>query len=426
VRPRRAARRALGLLAAVALLGACTTAAAPPAPTVLRVVMADDWASAPIVTEVIAAFEREHEGVRVQLQGSPFSQIPDVISSAVELGQPHDLAHWHAFAAAAAGLAEPIDDLWDDAGLTRAEWLPGAVEDVEWLDALYGVPLDVNALVLMANEDRLAAASLTTDELATPDGFRAAAGELVGSGAVEHAITVTASSWATYGWIVANGGQLLRFGEDGVPTFTFDDPATIGALDLLADLVRDGQAPPPFAPDLALDSVAAFSLGEVALHSSGSWDLPLAQRARQSDIEVPDVEVLRLPQADPDRPATVLGGSSLFVPVGAANRELAFELMLALTEDDIALELALTEGRLPARARVYENPVFSSSPDLAAFVDILPDARVMTLIAYPEIAAGFRDALEAILSLRETPQEAMAQLQAFAEQRPIQPGFGEG
>jgi multiple sugar transport system substrate-binding protein len=416
-------RRALRSLLLVPLVAACTTATATPQATVLRVVMADDWASAPVVAEVVDAFEREHEGVRVQLQGSPFSQIPDVVTNGVELGQPPDLAHWHAFAAGSAGIAQPVDDLWASEGLTADEYLAGAYTDVVWDGVVHGVPLDVNALVLMANVEQLDDADLTPADLRTPDTFREAAAALVDDGLATHAVTVTASSWATYGWIVANGGQLLEtrpdgsplLDVDGLPTFTFEDPGTITALELLVELIASGDAPPPFAPDLALDSIAAFATGDVAFHTSGSWDLPITRQAMQADVQFDDIMVLPLPQADPDHPRTVLGGSSLFVPVDAQHRDLAFELALALTQDDIALRLALEEGRLPARSRVYAEPVFSASPDLAAFVEQLPTAEVMPLIAYPEVAAAFRDGLETVLSLRVEPAEAMAQVQRFAD-----------
>jgi multiple sugar transport system substrate-binding protein len=406
----------LGALAVVGLVAGCAAAPAQAEPTILRVVMADDWASAPVVGQVIDTFERDNPGVRVQVQPSPFSQIPELVTAAEELGQPYALAHWHAFAAAAADFAEPLDDLWDDAGLRVEDYLPGAIDDVTWEGGIYGVPLDVNALVLMANADQLRAAGIDRADLATLEGFRAAAATLRSDTAADHAIAVTASSWAVYGWMTAAGGQLID-GTDvrGVPRFTFEDPRNIEALDLLVDLVVSGDAPPPFAPDLSLDAIASFSTGETSLHVSGSWDLPATRRASEVETEVDDILILPLPQRDPDDPQTVLGGSSLFVPQGAEHRELAFALMLALTADEIALELAAQEGRLPARAAVYDAPLFTSSPDLMAFVTQLPDANVMPLIAYPEVAAAFRDGLERSFAQQRSPAEAMAEVQAFAD-----------
>lgn len=411
-----AALLAVGLLAGV--LSACAAAPQRGGPTTLSIVMADDWASAPIVRGVIEEFERTHEDVRVEVQSAPFSQIPDLVRNAADLGEPYDVAHWHAFAAAAADLAEPLDDLWAEAGLDPTRYLDGAVQDVTWDgDVRYGVPLDVNALVLLADATTLDAADLTDADLADTADFVEVSRQLVEDGGARHAITVSASSWTAYGWIRAFGGDLLVRGADGSVTFTFDDPRTIAALDALAQLVRDGSAPPPFAPDLALDAVQEFTQGTVAMHASGSWDLSVTERAIDPAVAAKEVLVLPLPRAsDPGASTgTVLGGSSLFVPTGAAHRELAFELMLALTADDVALALAFEEGRLPAVAALYDDPRFSEDPRVAAFVEQLSDADVMPLIAYPELDVAFGEALEAVLKLQEDAATALGAVQRRAE-----------
>ncbi len=411
-------RNVLSAAAVLVLMVACGSPPTAAEPVVLRVVMADDWATAPALGAVIDAFEADHPGLRVELQGSPFSRVPELVQAARDLDQPYDLAHWHAFAAANAGLAQPVDGLWDDAGLTDAEYLDGAIEGVMWDGQHYGVPLDVNALVLLVNRTVTDAAGVDTDRLRTIAGFRAAADELVDSGVVDHAIPVTASSWSTYGWIVAHGGELVELDpESGQPTFRFDDPGTVAAVGLLRDLVDNDLAPPPFAPDLALDAVQSFAQGRVAMYATGSWDLPVTRRAVNGAAEFDgNIAILPLPQRDPSRPRTVLGGSSLFIPVDAEQPELAFELALRLTEDDTALRLAAEEGRLPARARVYEAELFRSSPQVAAFVDQLPHAEVMPLIAWPELADAFREALEAVLSGRAAAEPALSGLQRFAEE----------
>ena len=415
-------RRLLVALAALVAVGCAFTAPAAE-PRTLRVIMADDWASAPLVGEVIDAFEADHPGVRVQVQGSPFSQIPELVEAAHALGQPYDLAHWHAFAAAAADLAEPVDELWDAEGLSAADYLPGAVLDVTWDGSRWGVPLDVNALVLMANRELLAAAELSEDDLALSEDFATHAATLAELDGTDHAMAVTASSWAAYGWIVAGGGQLLETAPDGtaaldaqgLPTFTFEDARTVAALEVLIGLVEAGHAPPPLAVDLALDAVASFADGRSALHASGSWDLPITRRAMRTEVAIEDIAVLPLPQHDPTAPRTVLGGSSLFLPRDGQQQELAFALALALTEREVGLALAEQEGRLPARVDAYDAPLFATSPDLAAFVAQLEHAQVMPLIAFPEVATAFRDGLDGALSGRVEPAEAMAQVQATAE-----------
>ncbi|MFA9429521.1 extracellular solute-binding protein [Egicoccus sp. AB-alg2] len=407
--------RAVPTLALFAVLAAgCTASAVPAEPTLLRVIMADDWASAPAVRDVLDAFERDHEQVQVQVQAVPFSQIPDLVSAAQDLEQPYDLAHWHAFAAAAADLAEPLGAQWRDAGLRADEFLPGAVEDVTWLGEPYGVPLDTNALVLLTDLNALEEAGVASPgELRTMEGFHAAAEKVVAGGGAQWMLPISTSSWQAYGWIRAFGGELLRIDQaTGEPTFTFDHPRTVAALEFLVDLIRTDLAPGPYGADLAADTVQAFASGQVATHATGSWDLNIVARSADRDLRV---GVLPLPQADPDEPVTVLGGSSLFVPTGAEQPELAFELALRLIDDDVALRLAEEEGRLPARIRVFDAPLFTEDPLLSTFVQQLPNARVMPLIAYPDVAQAFSEALNDILSGHRPAVESMADLQEFAE-----------
>jgi multiple sugar transport system substrate-binding protein len=405
-------RRTLALLVGGSLLASCSAGtSAAPRPT-LDVVMADDWETAPIVRQVVRDFEREHD-VRVQVQATPFSQIPDLVRNAIDLGDPFDLAHWHAFAAAADDLAEPLDAQWEAAGLTADEYLPGAVDDVTWDGRIYGVPLDVNALVLLVNGTSLRAAGLGPDDLADADAFLETARRIQEQGEVDHAITVTASSWTAYGWIRAFGGELMTRDDDGTVTFTFDDPRTVAAIDLLGTLATEEVATPPFAPDLSLDSITALTTGAVAMHASGSWDLPVTRRARDSAV-ADDVLVLPMPRGEGDT-GTVLGGSSLFVPRGAEHADLAFEFARALTATDVGVALAREEGRLPARVDAYTDPTFRDEPEIAAFVEELPEADVMPLIAYPDLAAAFGAAVERVLKGQQSAAEALGEVQVLAE-----------
>lgn len=405
--------RTLAFVLVVAFAGACTPAGSTEEPRVLRVAMADDWASAPVVAEVITAFEEDLGDVRVEVTASPFSQIPDLVGASAELEQAYDLAHWHAFAAAADGLAEPLGQRWEAHGLDADDYLPGALQSVTWRGERYGVPLDTNALVMLVRSEALEDAGLGVEDLADVDGFLDVARRLVEAEVAPHALLVGASSWSAYGWIRAFGGEVVTVDPaTGDPEFSFEDPHTVAALELRSTLVEEGLAPSPFAPDLDSEGVQLFAQGQVAMHSGGSWDLPMMARA---DVDVDDVEVLPLPRGRGET-GTVLGGSSLFVPRGAQEPELAFELAVRLTDDDVALRLAEEEGRLPARARVFDDELFERSPDLEAFVGQLPEAHVMPLIAYPQVADAFREALENSLAGRQDVAEAMAEVQEFAEQ----------
>lgn len=414
-------RRPLPALVAVALLlpVACSGTAADAERSrrmadpvrALRVLMADDWVVAPAVVDAVRDFEADHPGVQVVLRGAPFSQIPQLARSAARSGQPYDVVHGHAFALAAAGDVQPLGERWEDAGITAAEWLDGAVEDVTWQGEVYGLPLDTNALVLLVNRDLLDAAGVPIGSLGTFEGFAAAAAAVTDGERTGYAMT--ASIWRAYGWVRAFGGDLVDEDLD----VTLDAPEVVTAMSSLAGMVRAGTALPPSARDVSTDATTLFQSGMVAMHATGSWDV--AQLAR---AEVPfRYEVVPLPRGpDADDAGTVLGGSSLAIPTEAAEPELAFAFMQHLTEDARAVRLAEEEGRLPARLRVFEHPALQA-PELEVVVDELRTARVMKLIALPAAEQAFQNAVEDIVLGRRRAAEALELAQRAATGDPSDP-----
>lgn len=396
------------VLAGLALPGCAGSPQAEPE-TVLHVLMADDWASTAPVTDAVRSFEREHPNVRVRLRGMPFPQIPETIRASAASGEPVDVAQWHAFAVAAQGLAQPLDDLWAAHGLSPGAFVPGAVEDVAWGDGLYGLPLDTNALVLAVNTDHLAEAGVAPHEVRSFDTLldvarRTTTGDRRG-------LAVSASSWATYGWIRANGGEIVEVDGDGEPTFTIDDPANVRALEFLAALVGEGLAAAPSQPDLTTDASILFQTGIASMLPTGTWDVVALGR----DPPDWDYDVVPIPRGpDATRPATVIGGSSLFVPEGSTQRELAFEFMLHITREEYALRYAREHGRMPALRDTLDHSLFED-PTYVAAVRSLEHAGQMKLIAFPDAQEAFSNALTDIMTGRSDPATALAQAQEQAE-----------
>ncbi|MDX1657209.1 MAG: extracellular solute-binding protein [Nitriliruptorales bacterium] len=397
----------MGLLLAWALiLVGCSSGNGQPDSMVLNVIMADDWASTEPVTTAIRSFEQDHPGVQVRMEGLPFAQIADAVESRRASGAAVDVAQWHAFAAAALGIAEPLDDLWDE-HLDRADFVPGAVEDVEWAGRLYGVPLDTNALVLLTNADALEGAGFTPSELDSvdvlADAVRAAASRN------EFGLAFSNSSWSTYGLIRAHGGEVVEIADDGSPTFLLDSPEVIETFTLMESLVSDGSAAGASTQDVSTDSFALFQSGSSAMHLSGTWDVAAIL---QSDVPW-ELEVISLPTVEGRDAGTVIGGSSLFIPTGAEHRELAFEFMRRLIRPDIGLALAEQEGRIPTRTDVLEDPFFDS-PVYATVREALPTASAMKLIAFPEASQAFSNAIQDVLTGAAGAREALEEAQRIA------------
>lgn len=402
-------RRRLGLGTALVVLAVgCSSAGTGTSDEVtLRLLMADDWVNTPIIADAVRAFEAAHPNVRVQVDGAPFSQTISDAEAAIAAGTPHDVVQWHAFAAGARGVAEPVDDLWE-AHLDEAEFIPGALEDVTWAGVRYGIPLDTNALVLALNEDALDAANIDPSSLRTFDDVRAASA--VVSGADTRGMTVAASGWVTYGWIRTNGGDVIDVDDDGTVTFLLDDPRTVEALSFLEGLLEDDVAWAPYASNFQQDIVGLFEAGSAVIHPTGSWDYALVGQAPGNF----KVRLEPMPSNAPNA-GTVLGGSSMFIPTGSANRELAFELMSHIISDEYMLRQAQEYGRLPSRRHLFDDPFFDD-PAYQLVADELERASVMRLIAYPEADVAFAEAIDAIFRGRATAADALQQAQQRAEE----------
>jgi len=395
-------------LSLVLVMGACSSSTQAVQPVTLQVVMADDWVTPPYVAAV-RDFERAHPGVTVSTTKTPFGLMRDTVQADIANHHAPDVVHYHAFAAAAQGMAQQVDDLWTG-HLQPSEFLPGAVEDVTWAGHRYGVPLDSNALLLMYNDNAFQAAHLPL--AGAPTTFSEIvriSPALSAADGTRKAFTIPTSDWWTYGWIRANGGEVLSAGPDGKPKITLDDPAVVQALSFLAGLVQRGYAfPPRSAASSSGDALALFQGGQAAMYASGSWDVaPLRS-------QLAGFHVAAMPAGKPGLPeATALGGSSLFIPKGSTHRELAFEFMLTLTADQYALRFASEQGRLPVRPRLFQNPVFKDA-DLQVYVQHLSAAHPYTLEAFPPAKQAFQQALDEILRQGHPPAEALARAQATA------------
>jgi ABC-type glycerol-3-phosphate transport system substrate-binding protein len=377
----------------------------------LRVLMTDDWGDRPAFLTAVKEFERDHDGVRVEITKLPIRNMADAVRGQVGSGDPADLVQWHAYAAGAQGLAEPVDDLWEQAGMKESEFFPAAVADVAWGGRIYGVPLDINALVLFYRPDRFAAANLdppgagTTfadlerygPALTSPDGSR-------------RMIALANSYWAAFGWVRANGGELVIV-EDGTPRFTLDSPPVVDTLSFLSRMVKGGYAFAPAGANSSVDSLALFRSGSTAIHASGSWDLA---KLDQENLGTPYGAALMPRAATGATQGTVTGGSSMFVPKGSPNRELAFELMRTVISDEHALRLAKEEGRLPVRPRVYTDPFFDD-PALNVVLEQLETARPLFIEAFPEAASAWDAAFNDVLRNGADPATALRAAQDRAE-----------
>ncbi len=405
-RPRSGVARAALVVVGVLLASACG-GSSDPAPTTLRVMMTDDWATPPVL-DAVRDFEGAHPHVRVVMDKAPIKGMLDSIKGS---STPPDVVQGHAFAAAAQGVAQPLDDLWDK-HIRADEFFPGALDDVTFSGQRFGVPLDTNALVLLYNADHFRAAGIPLPHgpMSFPELGQVARG-LAASAGGRPALALGTSTWQTFGWVGANGGDYVRIGSDARPDFRFDSPEVVGAIGFLAGLVEQGLALPPRAADThSSDVFALFESGATSMYTSGSWDIAKLRKSQ------PSVDYRAAPMPTGMTGATegsAVGGSSLFVPKGSSQRKLAFEFMTHLISDRYALRLAQEEGRLPVRSRVYADRFFQD-PILQVVVDQLRTARPERIDSFPDAGKLLAVAIDQVLREQRDTEATLREAQAKA------------
>jgi ABC-type glycerol-3-phosphate transport system substrate-binding protein len=368
-------------------------------PITMRVWMAADYAAQPPILDLVADFQRAYPNVKIELTGYTWEDMPSKVRLAISQGNAPDVAHQHPFVMGAQGIAEPLDDLWQQWG-AAAQFMPGAIDDVTWQGRRFGVPLDINALFMIYNKAAFARAGLAApgpgytfaqlrsdlEKLTTPDHSR-------------YGMALSASAWDMYGLVRSNGGELSDE-SGGKLTPTLDEPRVVETVRFFADVGRDqlGTLPPP-QPRQSDHPVVLFGQRKVALFFSGPWDIARLKQEAPPDVFA-EVGTALLPIARPGAPsASVQGGGGLFVPKGAAHREAAFEFMKWASSDRYALRLAKEIGRYPVRAAVYDDPYFKNEPLLAPFLEQLKNARPYRLEAFADIHRIWQDALHASFAL---------------------------
>lgn len=353
------------------------------APLVLEVWLPADIAPRQPMKDVLALFEEAYPNVKLEVNGSiPWEEIPAKVKLAVNSGAAPDLSIHHPFVAGAQGFAEPLDDLWAEWG-AQDEFLEGGLLDSTWLGTMYGVPFNVTSICLLYNsklyeEAGIEAPPTTLEELVE------VSKKLTNIDKYQYGFACYANPWGMFGLVAANGSDLI---VDGKANLT--DEIVLNTLDTYIKIAtQDGSSMiPPAQESQAEVASALFGTGRAAQFITGTWDFSVLRE------QYPDVwEYTKVAPCPGTTDSCVLGGGGCFVPLGAKNREVAFELMKWFTCDEFAVGMVKDYGQFPPKKHQLEDPYFAEDM-LQPFLNALPNARPYLLEAFPETADAFEQAV---------------------------------
>ena len=347
----------------------------------------------PYFEDAASAFEEANPGTDIQIEVVPWDVLLQRLTTDIAAGVNADLSiigtRW-LVDFVQEGIAAPLDDFMDDAFRDRFidVFLSPSVMDGQ----TFGLPIAASARAMYYNRDLLEQAGLDTppdtwEELEEAARAISAIGDdIAGFGMQGSAIETDVYFYYAF-W--AHGGELVTAdGRSGL-----DSPAGIAAATLYKQMIDEGLTQPGMTAFTREDVQNLFKQGRVGMMITAPF------LAAQIASEVPDLNygVGAIP-AGPDGIRGTYGVTdSIIMFENSQVKDTAWDFLDFIFTTDWRARFTGGEGFLPVQTAVAEMPDFADSEVLAAFTDLLPEARFAPVIAgWEEIAERTSVALQRI------------------------------
>jgi len=335
------------------------------------------------INQVIAAFEAENPGIKINYTPISYDDINEKIAAMVPVGQGPDLVNpffgwvplW-----AKSGFLEPLpEDMFPKQEMMDT-YLPAI--NAQYVDGkLYGLPLNQNNWSILYNKDFFKESGITKlpetwDELRDAaikctkrddKGNLIRAGYYVSFGTQEHIL------WKV---LAEKNGQPI-FSEDQKKVTWNDSPIGEEAFQFVTDLVtKDKVMDIGFADD---SPGSAFYTGKTCMRLGSPGNLPVIRK------NAPDLNFgsFPLPKGKASDPAVANLNQSQYwsfnmtskAAQDPAKKAAALKFMKFLTKPETEMTYIKAIGGLPVHKSLVNDPWFTSDPELAAFMSTLPNSH---------------------------------------------------
>jgi multiple sugar transport system substrate-binding protein len=353
-----------GRLAGAALLYAAAACASAQDQRATTITFAGSavGAEGDVLSRQVARFERREPDVHVRVQRTPddgnqrhqlFVQWLNA-----QVGQPDvlqlDVVWTPEFAAA--GWILPLTR-WRP---NVSDFFPAIVAADQWAGTLYALPWWTDVGMLYWRTDLLPRAP--TDLRALPALLRQARASgrvhdgLAWQGArYEGLVTVFVEILGGFGGRIMNDSGLV----------VVDSPRSIAALNLMAELVREGSVPRAAMTWHEEEARLAFQSGDVLLMRNWPYAYSLMNDTAQSRV-AGRFAVATMPATPDGSPTGTLGGQQLAINAHSANPDAAYRLIAYLTAPDQMLERARMTGSFPPRRSLYDGSALDRALSMPA------------------------------------------------------------
>ncbi|MEO8192337.1 MAG: sugar ABC transporter substrate-binding protein [Gemmatimonadales bacterium] len=396
----------------LALAGLVIVAACSPASTDQRATLRL-WAmgrEGEVVSQLVPEFERQHPGIRVQVQQIPWTAAHEKLLTAFVGDATPDIAMlgntWVPEFVALNAL-EPLDALVAASrDVTRSDYFPG-IWNTNVVDSVtYGIPWYVDTRVLFYRTDLLANAGYDRMPSTWAEWEKAMRRIKSRMGPQQYPLLIPITEWApTVILGLQAGSPLLR---DNGRFGAFSQPPFLKAFNFYVGLFRDSLAPALSSTEIS-NLYQEFERGNIAMYISGPWQigefsnrLPKSMQDKWMTAPLPGVE---------GPGVSLAGGASLSLFRKSLHKRDAWALMEYLSRPDIQIKFSRLTGDLPPRRTAWLDSSLAGNRYARAFREQLD--RVMPTPQVPEweqIATKVFEHGERAVRGKQTPKEAMVAL----------------
>lgn len=358
----------LGLALAVAVGGATVGAQQ----VTLTLALREGAEPLAIYQDLVRKFEARNPGIRVQVQNFSSTEYDEKVLVALAAGVGPDVMYMHysRFSEyAAKKLLLPLKSYMDADKFDPKWYFPSTIEQFTFGGRSdYAIPRETSSIALFYNKDLFAQAGLAEpDESWTYDQLYSAAKQLVrdvnGDGLLDQYGIEAPSIWyLRINTVWAFGGDLL---DQARRTFVMNGEGGTRAIQWIADLIRNGVAPP------AGNTNFQWRKGNVGMMFGGFWDILQGRNAGFA------WDVAMLPKGPAGRfVRTATGGHAVLA--STKYPEAAYRLARFLSSGEAIMALATQGTIIPAfREAAYSAEFLKGIPaHRRVFVDSLEYGRV--------------------------------------------------
>lgn len=335
------------------------------------------WAmgrEAEVVAGLLREFEREHPGVRVELQQIPWSSAHEKLLTAFAADALPDVCQlgntWIAEFATLDAL-EPLQARVDASQvIDQGDYFPGIWATNLVDGGLVGVPWYVDTRLLFYRRDLLAQAGVEAPPRTWTQWEQAMEAVERQARPGQYALLMLLNEFEPQLSLALQTGDPLLRDDNGRGNFRSRGFAR--ALAFYAGMFEQGWAPP--VSETQVSNVwDEFFRGNYVFYLSGPWNIREFRRRQPAELEG---AWGTMPLPGPDGPgAGIAGGTSLVVFQSSPRKEAAWQLVEFLSRPGVQQRFHAMSGNLPPRRSTWEHPALAQDGLARAFRDQLERVR---------------------------------------------------